>query len=134
MILNFKSSLAVMIFFCCITAVSRSQGIDTLQKVPTIKEKSETVILRLEKELSLTKDQSTKLMSALLSRFEQLQNPATSLETENQRTLQKLASILDTKQYSLYQELRTKKKQEKDKYLRDHPGFSFSKEDLQMDF
>lgn len=137
MILNFKHSLAVMIFFCFITITLHAQTPDTL-KVATAQEKSETIARRMENELSLTKEQASKVMTVLTERFQTLEKSgsgqASLLETANQKTLQKLSVILNNEQYVLYQELRTKKKQARDKYLKDHPGFAFSKEDLEMDF
>ena len=73
-----------------------------------------------------------------MERFQDLQrlgpSSSLSLETSDRKALQKLATILNNDQYALYQELRAKKKQDKDKYLKDHPGFAFSREDLEMDF
>ena len=82
--------------------------------------------------------QSNQVMKVLAERFQELDrsgsNSASLLETTNRKALQKLTSILSNEQYALYQELRTTKKQEKDQYLKDHPGFTFSKEDLEMGF
>lgn len=125
-----------MAILCFITAIASAQSADTL-KVATIREKSEAIISRMERELSLTKGQSSQLMTVLTARFQRLERSGlddASLATANQETVQKLAGILSVKQYALYQELRAKKRQEQDKYLKEHPGFAFSKEDLEMDF
>ena len=135
--IHFKHSLTVMVIFCFITIALHAQSPDTL-KVATAQEKSETITLRMEKELFLTKEQSSQIMKILAERFQDLTRSVSNytllLETANRKALQKLAAILNSEQYALYQELRTKKKQEKDQYLKDHPGFTFSKEDLEMDF
>ena len=74
----------------------------------------------------------------MIERFQNLERSGASLslslETANSKVLQKLTAILNNDQYALYQELRARKKQDRDKYLKDHPGFTFSKEDLEMDF
>jgi 23S rRNA C2498 (ribose-2'-O)-methylase RlmM len=90
----------------------------------------------MEKELALTKEQSTDVMKVLIERFQELekQGAGLPLETANRKALQKLSNILNDQQYALYQELRTKSKQQKDQYLKQHPGFAFSKEDMEMDF
>ena len=107
-------------------------------KGATIQEKSEALTFRMERELGLTKEQSTKVNQVFI---EALSGPARlgsssslSLETADRKALQKLVTILNNDQYALYQELRAKKKQDKDKYLKDHPGVAFSREDLEMDF
>ena len=136
MILNCKHSFSVMIILCFITVLSAAQSPDTL-KVATVQEKSEAITYRMERELSLTKAQSTQVMKVLTERFKSLEQTGlsdASLETVNRKALQKMKAFLNNDQYALYQELRTTKKQDKDKYLKDHPGFAFSKEDLEMDF
>ena len=137
MTLKFKYFPAVMLIFCFITNALIAQSPDTL-KAATVQEKSEALTFRMERELGLTKEQSTKVNQVLIERFQDLQRPGSSLsislETADRKALQKLTAILSNDQYALYQELRSKKKQEKDKYLKDHPGFSFSREDLEMDF
>lgn len=137
MILNFKHSLAVMIPLCLITSLVHAQSRDTLESA-TIPEKAQIVSLRMERELGLSKAQSMKVNQVLIERFQNLKRSGSSsslsLETADRKALQRLATILSDDQYALYQELRTKKKQDKQKYMRDHPGFEFSKEDLEMDF
>ena len=135
MILNSKRTVPVMIIFCFITVLSAAQSPDTL-KVATVQEKSEAMTLRMEKELGLDKGQSAKINKVLIERFQDMENSGSglSLETANRKALQKLTAILNNDQYALYQELQAKKKQDKDKYLKDHPGFTFSREDLEMDF
>jgi hypothetical protein len=136
MIHNFKHSLAVMIILCFITAIAFPQTADSL-KVATIQEKSETISLRMERELSLTKAQSTQVMNILTERFQSLERSGSddvSLKTVNRKATEKLASILNDEQYALYQELRSKKKRDKDQYMKDHAGFAFSREDREMDF
>jgi hypothetical protein len=55
----------------------------------------------------------------LIERIQDLQRLGLSLslllETADRKALQKLATILNNNQYALYQELRAKKKQDKDK-------------------
>ena len=137
MINNFKHALTVMIIFCFITVIAHPQSADSL-KVATAQEKSETISLRMQKELGLSKEQSTNVNQVLIEHFQDLERSGSSLplslESANRKALQKLTAILNNDQYALYQELRTKKKQDKDQYLKDHPGFAFTKEDLEMDF
>ena len=137
MICNFKYFSPVMIILCYVANALNAQSPDTL-KGATIQEKSEALTFRMERELGLTKEQSTKVNQVFI---EALSGPARlgsssslSLETADRKALQKLVTILNNDQYALYQELRAKKKQDKDKYLKDHPGVAFSREDLEMDF
>lgn len=137
MICNFKYFFPVIIILCFVANALNAQSADTL-KGATIQEKSEALTVRMERELGLTKEQTAKVNQVFIERFQDLQKPGLSLqlslETADRKALQKLTAILNNDQYSLYQELRAKKKQQKDKYLKDHPGFSFSREDLEMDF
>ena len=137
MILDFKYTLAVVMIFYLITSAAHAQSPDTL-KAATIQEKSEMIALRMEKELGLSKEQSMKVNQVLIERFQDLEKPglslSLSLETANRKALQKLTAILNDDQYALYQELQTKEKQDKEQYLKDHPGVAFSKQDIEMDF
>jgi shikimate kinase len=72
MMKNFKHSLAVTIISCFITVIGHAQSADTL-KAATIQEKSETITFRMEKELALTKEQSTHVLNALIERFQDLE-------------------------------------------------------------
>ena len=127
----------MMIIVCFITNVLNAQSADTL-KTATIQEKSETMTLRMEKELGLSKEQSIKVNQVLIERFQELERLSSSLslslETADRKALQKLTAILSKDQYALYQELKARRKQGKEKYLKDHPGFTFSKEDIEMHF
>ena len=136
MILNSKRTVPVMIIFCFIAVLSAAQSPDTL-KIATVQEKSEAITLRIERELSLTKAQSNQLMKVLTERFQSLEQTGLSdatLESATRKVLQKIKAFLNNDQYVLYEELRIMKIQDKDKYLKDHPGFEFSKEDIEMDF
>jgi hypothetical protein len=76
-------------------------------------------------------------MNVLTDRFQSLDRldmDTKSLERINRTAIQKLKSILTDKQFALYQELSAKKKLDKEKYLKEHPDFAFTTEDLQMDF
>jgi uncharacterized protein YbaP (TraB family) len=75
MLKNFKHSLAVPIISCFITVIGHPQSADTL-KAATIQEKSETITFRMEKELALTKEQSTDVMKVLIERFQESENRA----------------------------------------------------------
>ena len=133
---NITLALRVMTILCFITATAYSQTADTLNGA-TLQEKVEAITLRMERELALTKPQSTQAKKVLTDRLQSLErSPAgdADFDAVNKLAAQKLAGILTDKQYTLYQELRSRKKQEKDKYLKEHPGFTFSKEDIEMDF
>lgn len=56
MTLNLKTSFAVMTIFFLITGASYAQTSDSI-KVATVQERTETITLRMEKELALTKVQ-----------------------------------------------------------------------------
>lgn len=137
MICNFKSVSPVMIILFFVTNALNAQSPDTL-KGATIQDKSDALTFRMERELGLSREQSTKVNQVLIERFKDLQRLGSSsslpFEPADRKALQKLATILNNDQYALYQELRAKKKQDKDKYLKDHPGVAFSREDLEMDF
>lgn len=118
-----------MIILCFIIVTAHSQTADTL-KIATIQDKSETIALRMERELVLTSTQLTGLMNVLIERFQNLGRfgiDAVSLETVNRKATQMLATILTDEQYALYQELRETKKQDKEKYLKEHPCFGVLK-------
>ena len=96
------------------------------------------IALRMAKELGLNEEQLAKVNLVLVDRFQYLEKStlilSLSLQTADRKALQKLTSILNNGQYTRYQELRLKKNEDKEKYLKEHPGFAFSKEDLEMDF
>ena len=135
MILYLKHPYPVVIILCFITVLSKAQKQDTLRPA-TVQEKSEAIQFRMEKELGLSKEQSLKINKILVDRFEELAKSKSglSLENANLKAFKELSTILNKDQYSLYEQLRNMKKQDKEEYLKDHSSFAFSKQDLEMDF
>ena len=52
----------------------------------------------------------------------------------NDQTQKKLATVLTKEQMSLYQQLRSETKKQKDEYVRKNPNNIFSDQEKEMDF
>lgn len=114
-----------------------AQRADTLQ-TKSYKVKAETVVSRLERELSLNQKQTLQIRKVVEERFSELQKVASTdasrWESANAPARQKLASILTKEQYSLYVQLRQETQKQKEEFLKKNPGYTFSDEDRELDF
>jgi len=110
---------------------------DSLQ-VATPQQKTEVVASRMERELSLTKEQTQKVAAIVLERFEALQKSANNktkqLSAANDVAVKKLNTVLTTQQLTLYNQLRSESKKQKDEFLKKNPTYKFSNEDKELDF
>ena len=114
-----------------------AQGADTL-RTKSYKLKSEAVVTRLERELTLTEKQAGQVQKLLEERFSALQKTSVTdrgrWESVNMPARQKLATILTTDQYKRYLELRQETQNQKQEFLKKNPGYTFSDEDKELDF
>ncbi len=110
---------------------------DSLQ-VATPQRKTEVVTSRMERELSLTKEQTQKVAAIVLERFEALQkstnNKTKQLSAANDVAVKKLNTVLTTQQLTLYNQVRSESKKQKDEFLKKNPTYKFSNEDKELDF
>jgi hypothetical protein len=110
---------------------------DTLQ-VATPRQKAEVVTLRMERELSLTENQTQRVSVIVLERFETLQkgtsNKTKQLTAANDNAVKKLAGVLTTQQLTLYNQIKGENKKQKDDFLKKNPNYKFSNEDIELDF
>jgi hypothetical protein len=65
--------------------------------------------------------------------LEKLKN-GEDIRTVNSQTRNQFTALLATPQLDLYIKLREETKKQKDEFLRNNPGYRFSKEDEEMDF
>jgi len=112
--------------------------IDSL-KAATGKEKAEVIARRMERELSLNKKQTQKVIQIVQDRFVSLEAKATYsddfLETVNAQARKKLADILTKEQYTLYTTLRDESvKHKQDNSQKRSAGYTPSREDKELDF
>jgi hypothetical protein len=113
-------------------------GTATAQKPDTLKaslpEKAAAILDKLDRELGLTVQQKQKVLQVITTRLEAINNSFAQLELANQQGRKDLAAILTKDQYSLYIKLREETRLQKEEYLKNNPGFTFSNEDKEFDF
>lgn len=128
----FVGALLILAFFSL-----HGQGIDTL-RTKNNKLKSDAVLARMDRELSLTDTQVSQVQKVLDERFSALQKTsvtdANRWESVNAPARQKLAAILTKDQYKLYQQLRQETQSQKQEFLKKNPSYTFSDEDRELDF
>ena len=110
---------------------------DSLQ-VATSQHKTEVVALRMEQELSLSKNQTQRVSVILMERFETLKqansNKTKQLASANDVAVKKLAGVLTAQQLAQYNQIRSETKKQKDEYLKNNPTYKFTDQEKEMDF
>jgi hypothetical protein len=125
--------ISLCIFFTCLffTAPVLAQK-DTL-KVASLTDKADAMTAKLTHELSLNDAQRQEVYNLLFSRLEKLKN-GEDIRTVNNQTRNQFTALLATPQLDLYIKLREETRKQKDEFLRNNPGYRFSREDEEMDF
>jgi hypothetical protein len=103
-----------------------------------ISQKAKVIAERLQRELSLTADQTKQVLKISLERFDNLklenQTDLARFDRVNKKAQSKLASILTKEQYQQYLNSRAETKKQKDDYLKTNPNTKPLDADLELDF
>ena len=135
--MNSTSNLATFGFISALLASITIQAQDSLQ-VATTQVKTEVVAARMERELSLSKDQTQRVSIILQERFESLKQSTTNktkqLATANDIATKKLTEVLTAPQFTEYNQIRSDTKKQKEEFLKKNPGYKFTDQEKEMDF
>ena len=106
---------AFILFFLLVNIIA-SKAQNSL-RFATPQQKTEVVALRMERELSLSKNQTQGVSVILMERFETLKqatpNKTKQLASANDVAVKKLAGVLTTQQLTLYNQLRSETKRKR---------------------
>ena len=135
--MNSKSKRTILVLSFILFNVITTQAQDSLQ-VATSAQKADVIASRMERELSLTKAQAQQVNTIALERFELLKqsntNRTTPLTTANDQAQKKLTTVFTKEQMTLYLQLRSDTKKQKDEFLSKNPNYKFTDQEKEMDF
>ncbi len=117
--MNYKIPFFILGFL--IFSLEATFAQDTLQVASSF-QKAEVIATRMERELSLSKNQTEKVKALAFERFEILKvkksNFPAQLAQANNEVQRKLATILTSQQWELYQDLKNDIQKQKDEFVR----------------
>jgi len=132
---SLKSPLLILSFSLLTICTVLAQ--DSLQVTTTL-QKTDVVVSRMERELTLSKAQTQRVSIILRERFETLSKSTADktkqLATANDIATKKLSEVLTPQQLALYNQIRSGTKKQKDEFLKKNSGYKFTDQEKEMDF